>query len=161
MILVIDLGSQYTHVIWRAVRDLGFDVSIAQPADELEDYSQFSGFILSGGPGSAPSEKKGLAHDVISKTLEGKLCIPLLGICLGHQLIAHLAGGKVEKGASAEYGIMKIFVDEENGLFKNVPSEFDAWVSHYDEVKQLPKTFVSLAHSKECACEAMKHETKL
>ena len=91
---------------------------------------------------------------------DDRLNAPLLGICFGHQLIAHALGGKVEKGKSAEYGIAKITIDDADGIFAGVPREINAWVSHFDEVKKIPEGFVSLAHSQTCAHEAMRHKTK-
>ena len=73
-------------------------------------------------------------------------------------MIAYEWGAKVAKGASAEYGLCQITVDDEDALFKGVPKSFRAWVSHFDEAKELPKGFVKLAHSDTCGIEAMRHE---
>lgn len=159
-VYVIDLGGQYTHVIWRTVRDLGQEVEIKPKNIEFKDVKDGNAIIFSGGPGSAPSEDFGVCEEIIKEIKTNELEVPLLGICMGHQLIAHRFGGKVEKGEHAEYGTMKITVDEENDLFKGIPKEFNVWVSHFDEIKELSENFIVLAHSKVCAFEAIKHKEK-
>jgi GMP synthase (glutamine-hydrolysing) len=113
--------------------------------------------ILSGGPSSVYSDPPNLSSLVCERVRDSKLSLPLLGVCYGHQMIAHVWGAKVAKGASAEYGLGRITVDDEDALFRGVPKAFRAWVSHFDEVKALPQGFVRLAHSETCAIEAMRH----
>ena len=156
-VYIINLGSQYTHVIWRTVRDLGYSVEIKSKESKLEELKEASAIIFSGGPGSAYKDDFGVCKEIIEKIKNGEWNIPLLGICIGHQLIAYLFGGIVQKGKSAEYGIGRIIVDKEDIIFKGVPKEFNAWISHFDEVETAPKEFEILAHSEVCACEAMKH----
>jgi GMP synthase (glutamine-hydrolysing) len=155
VVFVIDNGGQYTHVIWRTVRDLGYEAEIRGKGARYEEIEGASHIILSGGPGSAYKDSFPLNEEIIRKFQR-----PLLGICLGHQLIAHILGGKVERGKHAEYGIMRIIVDEEDVLFKGLGKEFDAWVSHFDEVKKIPENFKVLAHSEVCEVEAMRHKEK-
>ena len=169
-VIIIDNGSQYTHLIKRNCRDLDFYAEVlnnktATLADienvrKKDNTKGIESVILSGGPSSVYSGNNGIAEELTHAVFDGKLDIPLLGICFGHQLIAHALGGKVEKGKSAEYGIAKIAIDEPDVLFKGVPHEINAWVSHFDEVKKMPDGFVSLAHSATCAHEAMRHKTK-
>lgn len=159
-VYVINLGGQYTHVIWRTVRDLGYEVEIKEKEIKFEEIKDAEALIFSGGPGSAPSGDFGVCEEIIEKIKSNELNVPLLGICMGYQLISHRFGGKVEKGKHAEYGIMKIVIDEEDVLFKGVPKEFNVWISHFDEVKEIPEGFVRLAHSKVCEFEAIKHKEK-
>jgi len=159
-VYIIDLGGQYTHVIWRSVRDLGYPVVVKKKESKLEELKDASAIIFSGGPGSAYKDEFGVCIEIIDKIKSGEWNIPLLGICLGHQLIAHLFGGTVQKGKSAEYGIGRIIIDREDVLFEGVPKEFNAWVSHFDEVEKVPKEFEILAHSEECKVEGMKHKSK-
>jgi GMP synthase (glutamine-hydrolysing) len=162
MFLIIDNGSQYTHLIKRGCRELGYE---AETLYSKADYAKveemlregFSRIILSGGPGSVYSDPPNLSSIICGKVREGAIRMPLLGICYGHQMIAHAWGAKVEKGASAEYGMCEIDVDEEDVLFRGVPKRFRAWVSHFDQAKEAPEGFVKLAHSGGCAVEAMRH----
>lgn len=164
MILIIDNGSQYTHLIKRNCRDMDFESEIVNSRVSLGEVvaKKPEKIILSGGPSSVylPEEKEKVGEKIVNAVFEGKVNAALLGICFGHQMIAHAFGGRVEKGKSAEYGIAKIFVDEEDLIFKNVPKEFNAWVSHFDEVKVAPDGFEALAHSQTCRVEAMRHKTK-
>ncbi|MBI5047023.1 GMP synthase subunit A [Candidatus Micrarchaeota archaeon] len=171
MILIIDNGSQYTHLIKRTCRDLEYDAEIVNSRESFEKIEklvhakQFEKIILSGGPGSVYSDPPNLSSIICTKIKNNELEIPLLGICYGHQMISHIFGAKVAKGKSAEYGFCEITIDEgkkenANGILTGIPKRFRAWVSHFDEAKELPKDFVKLAHSESCEIEAMKHKTK-
>ena len=158
MILIINNGSQYTHVIWRAVRDLGFEGEIVQPEVENEKLFAAEKVIMSGGPSSVYEMDLKANRTIIEAAASGAYKNPVLGICFGQQAIAHVLGGKVEKGKSAEYGTMEISIDTPVGVLDGVPAKITAWVSHFDEVKVLPEGFVSLAHSDVCPIEAMMHK---
>jgi len=163
MILIIDNGSQYTHLIMRNCRDLGRESLIVNNSASYERSvkpieARIENIILSGGPGSVYAGNNGLSEVIVKKVLAGELRKPLLGICYGHQLIGFLAGAKVARGIRAEYGISEISIDDSDLLFMDVPKRFNAWVSHFDEVKSAPKGFVPLAHSDTCAIEAMRHK---
>jgi len=151
-ILIVDMGSQYTHVIWRTCRDLGHDGKIVPKTVARADLDAADAVILSGGPSSVTKDDFHFLPDFIREKPDG---MAVLGICLGHQLIAHTLRGVVVKGKNAEYGISKIDVDAPGVLLAGVPTPFSAWVSHFDEVKKMPQGFVSLAHSETCAHEAM------
>lgn len=160
-IAILNLGSQYTHVIWRTCRDLGVEAVIHQPDAAADVVDFFDAYILSGGPASASDLKPNQAHRLIkaSAFAEPEKSKPILGICLGHQLIAHVLGGEVGRGISAEYGVSEIIVDEASSILEGMPNKFQAWVSHFDEVKRMPLGFKGLAHSQTCKIEAMAHKT--
>lgn len=157
-ISIINLGSQYTHVIWRTMRDIGVEAVIQEPGAAAADVDFFDAYIISGGPSSANELKQGAAHRILELTKNKEINKPILGICLGHQLMTHILGGEIGKGKSAEYGVSEIEVDKEGILFKGLPKKFKAWVSHFDEVKKMPDGFESLAHSSTCQVEAMQHK---
>lgn len=162
MILIIDNGSQYTHLIKRNMRDLGKTAEILpNKTTTLEEVIEKNpeAIILSGGPSSVTAGENYVSAEIVKKVSEG-WDVPLLGLCWGQQVIAYVLGGQVAKGGSAEYGLGKIFVDKPDLLFEDVPVEFTAWVSHFDEVKSLPVGFVALAHSNTCEIEAMRHKEK-
>ena len=167
-ILIIDNGSQYTHLIKRTCRDLGYETKIInakQTKEELKSLltsfvSENLKIILSGGPGSVYSDPPNLSSFLCSEIRDGRLKFPLLGICYGHQMIGHVWGATVAKGKNAEYGTCAITrTGGVNGgrIMNDVPFKFVAWVSHFDEVKELPDGFVSVASSETCAIEAMEH----
>ena len=155
MILIVDNGSQYTHLIKRSCRELGKEAEIVNNSVGFGEAVQkkeknIDSIILSGGPGSVYKDGAELSGKIIESTFAKKLHAPLLGICFGQQAIAYAAGAEVARGKSAEYGISEIIVDNSDKIFDGVPDKFKAWVSHYDEVKELPKDFIRLAHSDNC-----------
>jgi GMP synthase (glutamine-hydrolysing) len=162
MVLIIDNGSQYTHLIKRSCRELGYDANTLYNKAGYGEVEKMlrdgvSRIILSGGPSSVYTDPPNLSSMICAKTRDGGLKAPLLGICYGHQMIAHVWGATVAKGASAEYGVCEIGVDDEDLLFRGMPKRFRAWVSHFDQAREVPAGFVKLAGSGTCAVEAMRH----
>ncbi len=155
MILIIDNKGQYVHRIKTTLRDIDVLAEIVANTIDIDEILKKSpdGIILSGGPSSA-WEEIGNCEKILD------LNFPVLGICLGHQIIAYHFGGKVKTLGTAEYGNTKIFVDEEDEIFKSMDRQFDAWASHMDEVCEIPQNFEILAHSEICKCEAMKHKIR-
>lgn len=143
-ILILDFGSQYNQLIARRIRDFGvyaeilpFNASIGQILEK-----QPKGIILSGGPSSVFADDAAL----IDKSLY-ELNIPVLGICYGMQLTAHLLGGKVKKGEKGEYGKADFSILEHCSLFDGVPENSSVWMSHFDEVAEVPEGFVKAGRS--------------
>lgn len=151
-IIVIDFGSQYTHLIARRIRELGAYSEIKQPNVKLKDLKDAKGIILSGGPSSVEEKN---APKINKKILN----IPTLGICYGHQLISHILGGKLGKGKSREYGLARLKT-EKNPLFHGLEKEEIVWMSHGDHVKQLPKGFKKIGETKTCKNTAIYNEKK-
>ena len=73
---------------------------------------------------------------------------PILGICYGAQLIAHLLNGKVSKALTSEYGKTFVNVDNNSSLFKNVDKETQCYMSHTDYIEKAPENFIITANSK-------------
>lgn len=154
-IYVIDNGGQWTHRIWRVLRDIDCDSKIianTTPVNEIDADA----LVLSGGAPriSWESPKLGLCTEYLTKFER-----PILGICVGHQLMAVFHGGKSGPSAIPEYGLAKIKVIEHDDLFKGVPKEFLAWESHNDEVKSV-EDFSVLAESENCKIQAIRHCSK-
>ncbi len=144
MIYIIDFGSQTTHLIARRIKHLGSQIRIIPP-EEIISYvrnQKPQGIILSGGPASV-YEKNAPSLDRRIFSLK----IPILGICYGLQLTAHLLGGKVVSGKK-EYGPAQFRIKNsrfarraELRIQNGLPKEFTVWMSHGDEVVKLPKGF--------------------
>jgi GMP synthase (glutamine-hydrolysing) len=154
-IYVVDNGGQWTHRIWRVIREIECETKLIPNTTPVANIDA-DALVLSGG---APriaweSPKLGLCTDYI-KHFKG----PILGICVGHQLMAVYYGGKAGPSEIPEYGLAKVEVLEEDDLFKGIPREFLAWESHNDEVKAV-KDFTILALSENCKIQAIKHKTK-
>lgn len=143
MIVIIDFGSQTAHLIGRRLRDHGIKIAIIEPEDALTEIKKLKpkGIIFSGGPASV--YQKG-APTIDKKIFS--LNIPILGICYGWQLTAHLLGGEV-KGSHKEYGPANLRVEHEAPLLQGIESYSQVWVSHGDTVLSLPKGFELLGET--------------
>ena len=141
-IAVLDFGSQYTQVIARRIRECSVYSKIypfKTSAKELKK-DNVVGIIFSGGPESVLSKGSPRPDKRIFD-----LGIPVLGICYGVQLIAHLLGGKVEKSTHREYGHGVLKIRRKGSLFKGLPNKLRVWNSHGDRLSKLPKGFSTVA----------------
>ncbi|MHA1265930.1 MAG: glutamine-hydrolyzing GMP synthase [Candidatus Helarchaeota archaeon] len=150
-ILVIDFGGQYTHLIARRIRDLSVYSEILPYNSKLNDLKKFKpkGLILSGGPQSvydAASPK--LTPEIFIYCKENK--IPILGICYGLQLIGQFYGGKVTPHLKKEYGKRKLKILASSKLLKGLNETEIVWMSHGDQLTQLPPDFETIASSETC-----------
>ncbi len=155
MILVFDFGGQYVHLIARRIRALGTYAEIVLPTITPEGVKKLKpdGIILSGGPRSVYEKD---AFTIDKRILE--MGIPVLGICYGHQLIAHLLGGKVEK-ASKEYGKETLSAGESR-ILKGLGKREQVWASHGDSVIKAPPGFDVVGETEECAIAAFENDRK-
>jgi len=154
-IVILDFGGQYAHLIARRVRECGAFSQILPPETPASALKDAAGIILSGGPQSVYDAGSPQADPAILEM--GK---PVLGICYGHQWIAHVLDGKVSGGKTKEYGHTQISVAQGGTLFEGLPNSFVVWMSHGDEVSELPSGFVTAASSDTCLNAAMANETK-
>lgn len=158
--MIVNYGGQYVHRIWRSLRYLGVESEMVSPEITVGEIHTMKpeGIILSGGAYSVyleeDQEKLGNYREIL------ELDYPILGICLGHQLIAHYFGGLVEQGSSGEYAAVELTVKNEDDLFKGLPEKLTVWESHRDEVVELPPEFRLLASSEICENEAIKHNSR-
>lgn len=153
-ILVINNKGQYNHRIQRSLQYLKMEselVSNTLSIEELEAKSP-TGLILGGGPSI---EGAGNSEEYIKH-----FDIPILGICLGHQLIAKAYGGEVSTSDTESYAQVKINIINDENLFEGLAPEMQVWSSHKDEVKNIPDEFEILANSNLCDIESFKHKSK-
>lgn len=158
-ILILDFGSQFTQLIARRVRELGVYSEILPanaPLKEIQSHKP-SGVVLSGGPHSV-FDKGSPQGD--PKILE--LGVPILGICYGMQWIGHALRGKVEPALTREYGFTKVRVTKGNSpLFHGfTKDEMNTWMSHGDEVRELPAGFAESARSFSNSLAAMEDHVR-
>ncbi|MDP4001131.1 MAG: glutamine-hydrolyzing GMP synthase [bacterium] len=145
-ILILDFGGQYCHLIARRIRDLGVHAEIVPSnfsSKSIIKDKHVKGIILSGGAISVYSNNTPKFDDDLLK-----LNIPVLGICYGHQLIAHKLGGKVSLGKAGEYGLTSISVLKNSGVLKSFGKTTEVWMNHFDIVVKPPKDYLILAKSK-------------
>ena len=148
-ILILDFGSQYTQLIARRIRELHVFseiVPFSLAASEIRRQAP-KGLVLSGGPASVYAPDAPICDPEIFS-----LGVPVLGICYGMQVTAHLLEGKVSRSARREYGPARLLIDREEtllaGLRGNGESEgMPVWMSHGDRIEKLPAGFVPLAHT--------------
>jgi len=153
---VVFLGGQYNHLIVRALKEIGVESWMVTPNVRLEEL-EVDGLVMGGGPHSVNDglERFGNLPEIIERGW-----FPMLGICLSHQLIGLLLGGRVVKGRKPEYGKTIIRVLDADEIFQGIGDEFVAWASHNDEVKPDGGRFRILARSDCCDVEALKHESR-
>ncbi|WP_185858660.1 glutamine-hydrolyzing GMP synthase [Blattabacterium cuenoti] len=157
-ILILDFGSQYSHMIARRIRYMGvytllyrYDISISYIFSKNP-----KGIILSGGPFSVyENGSPSISQDLF------QLNIPIFGICYGMQMISFLFGGKIEKSKHKEYGKSCFIIEDDNNLlFNGIPRKSIVWMSHFDEVKKISKEFKVLGHTSSCPVAALRHKNK-
>lgn len=160
-ILVMDFGGQYAHLITKRIRELKVYseiISCDTTADEILKMGkkfEIKGIVLSGGPSSVYlRDSPKMDQNILN------LGFPILGLCYGHQLIAYIMGGKVDKGVKREYGITNIIIDEPLGVLEKLNGEENVWMSHYDTVYSLPDDFEILAHTDNCPIAAFRHKER-
>jgi len=156
---VIDNGGQWTHREWRTLRDIDVDTKIipnTAPFDKIIK-EKIDGLILSGGaPRVGIESKLGNCSEYLKKAE-----FPVLGICAGHQFMAHFFGGKAEPSKLPEFGKVELtLLKQDDALFEGVPRKSIVWESHNDEVTKLPNEFDLLAESENCKIQAMRHKNK-
>ena len=160
-ILVLDFGGQYCHLIGRRIREHGVYSEIVphdiSPEEITAQSKKFNikGLILSGGPSSVYESN---APKIDPRILE--INLPILGLCYGHQLIAHIAKGKVEPAICKEYGIAQVEIDRSVGVLEGSGKKEKVWMSHGDTVFSPPSGFEVLAHTKSCPVAAFRHKEK-
>ena len=150
-IVVLDFGSQYSHLICRRIREFSVRADLvpydAPPEDVSADGTR--GIILSGGPASIYGEGAPEPADGIFE-----LGLPVLGICYGHQVIVDRFGGSVKR-ANREYGSSTLSVDDGGGLLEGVGSSVRAWMSHGDEAEEIPPGFRVIGHTERSRAAAI------
>ncbi|MDZ7315638.1 MAG: glutamine-hydrolyzing GMP synthase [candidate division KSB1 bacterium] len=155
ILLVLDFGSQYTQLIARRIRELGVYSEIKPYFTSAEEIKKINprGIVLSGGPASVYAADAPLPEPELFS-----LGIPILGICYGLQVTAHLLGGEVSRASRREYGRAVIEVLEDDELFHGLPPRLDVWMSHGDHLTRMPNGFCAIAKTANSPIAAMKHE---
>lgn len=139
-VAVIDFGSQYTQLIVRRVRELGFFAKLYHPRD-LGRLGRPGAIVLSGGPRStADADAPDIDFDVL-QAFE----VPVLGVCYGMQLLNLKFGGSVEPSDKREYGPADLIPAACEGLFANLSPKSRIWMSHSDTVRNLSSETTVLA----------------
>lgn len=142
-IIILDFGGQYCHLISRRIRDFGVFSKVVPShisAHIVSKDTTIQGIILSGGARSV-YETHGPKFDRAIL----QLGIPVLGICYGHQIIAHALGGKVIAGKMGEYGLTALSITHHTDIFSGLQHNQKVWMNHRDIVTALPQGFMPTA----------------
>jgi GMP synthase (glutamine-hydrolysing) len=164
-ILILDFGSQVTQLIARRVRELNVycEIHPSEMSDEAVREFGASGIILSGSHMSAYEESTSRAPEAVFTA-----GVPVRGICYGMQTMAQQLGGRVEPGATREFGFAQVRAHGHTRLLDGIEDQkgasgegyLEVWMSHGDKVTQLPPGFVLMASSDGCPLAGMADEKR-
>ncbi|MBO1225559.1 MAG: glutamine-hydrolyzing GMP synthase [Candidatus Scalindua sediminis] len=157
IVIVIDFGSQYSHLIARRIREQNVYskiISYKVTPDEIRQLNP-KGIILSGGPASVSVKDTPRCDEKILF-----MNIPILGICYGLQLGSQILGAKIKPSKNREYGRTNCTIKDHSLLLDSLDSNINVWMSHGDQVIELPDDFQSLAYTENCPYAAVRHKEK-
>ena len=157
LVIVLDFGGQYNQLIARRVRECNVYCEVKSYKTSIEEIKALNpkGIIFTGGPNSVYLEDS----PTIDKEIF-ELGIPVLGLCYGCQLIAHLTGGTVKSAETSEYGKTETYFDTTSPLFKNLPEKAITWMSHTDYISEVGEGFKIVAHTDNCPVAAMENSER-
>ena len=145
-IVVVDNHGQFTHLEHRMLRDMGVETELVDNSTPPEEV-EADGVVLSGGP---------TIEDIGESAAYLDAGVPVLGICLGMQIIADELGGSVGEGEYGGYADVTVdILDDEDPLVGSLAPETRVWASHADEVTELPDGFTLTGRSDVCEIESM------
>ncbi len=141
MLVLLDNYDSFTYNLLHYIEQEGKEVKVFRNDEvTVEEIIKLSpeGLVIS--PGPCDPSKAGISKDLIKKAAEKN--IPLLGVCLGHQAIGEVFGGKVIRANLPMHGKISPITHSAQGIFKNIPSPFNATRYHslIVEKENLPKS---------------------
>ncbi|MED7818870.1 MULTISPECIES: anthranilate synthase component II [unclassified Francisella] len=155
MVLYIDHYDSFTNIIVDYMTYLGYEVCVKKTDQEIDDITKYSHIVIGPGPGH-PNELKD-KYSIIEYCEQNN--IPLLGICLGHQLIAQYYGSNIIKAKQIYHGkTSRVFQIEESKLYKNVPDSFNVTRYHSLIVDKIKNPLVTIATTEDKEIMAFKHK---
>jgi len=155
-IVVLDFGSQYSHLICRRIRDFSVYAELVPFDISLENLAKINpkGIIFSGGPSSVYDSGAPIPDKKIFQ-----LNVPILGICYGHQIIVNNFGGKIKR-ANKEYGSSVLTIDSNSDILNGIGDSVRAWMSHGDEAENVPEGFEIIGHTESSRSAAIANKQK-
>ncbi|KAG1759749.1 GMP synthase [Suillus occidentalis] len=162
-ILILDFGSQYSHLITRRCRELNVYAELMPCTSKLADLKfKPKGIILSGSPYSVYDDDAPHADPGIYT-----LGVPILGICYGLQEICWNHKGQVAKCDHREYGLAEVQISRfgESGnsvdaLFEGLGDQMQVWMSHGDQLSVMPPDFHVIGRTSTAPYAAIAHNSK-
>jgi len=162
VIPVVYVKGQYNHLIARRLQELGVESQLMPPSTPLAKIEAMGAdaLVMGGGPQSVRS-LDGLTRELKdASNLMRDTKLPMLCICVTHQLMATTFGGKTNLAKKPEFGPVEVSVSDEDTILEGLKPSFTAWESHNDEVVAVPPNFTALASSSNCAVQAMRHKKR-
>jgi len=159
---VVFVKGQYNHLITRVLQDLGAESRLlpASTSPEQIEALKTDALVMGGGPQRVRALEELTGELADAAGLIRTIKVPLLCICVTHQLLATAYGGKTAMAKKPEFGPVEIKVAEEDKILEGMKPGFNAWESHNDEIVRAPKDFHVLASSSSCQVQAMRHKTR-
>lgn len=156
-IIVLDFGSQYSHLICRRIREFSVYSELVPYNISLEELKKMNpkGIVFSGGPASVYNKDSPQPTNEIFE-----IGLPVLGICYGHQLIVNKFGGKVKR-SHKEYGSSLLSIDNNSDLLAGMGQSTRAWMSHGDAAESLPEGFKVIGHTENSFAAAIANKQKM
>lgn len=157
MVIVLDFGGQYNQLIARRVRECNVYCEVHPYNISLDKIKEMNpkGIIFTGGPNSVYAEDSPVCDKEVFE-----LGVPVLGICYGSQLMAHMLGGKVATAPVSEYGKTEVEVNNKKAIFNKVSDKTICWMSHTDYIEKAPAGFEVTAHTPVCPVAGMENVEK-
>jgi len=157
MIAVIDNYDSFTYNLVQYLGELGASCRVyrndAVTVEELEKLAP-SRIVVSPGPGT-PAADAGISNDVV-RAFHGR--VPILGVCLGHQCIAHVFGARVDRAKRLMHGKVSRVLHQGDPFFEGVPAAFEATRYHSLAVYEpLPEALQVIARTPEGEVMALRH----
>lgn len=155
-VIVLDFGGQYNQLIARRVRECNVYCEVIpynKGIDAIKEKNPV-GIIFTGGPNSVYEENSPkIGREIFD------LGVPVLGICYGSQLMAHILDGKVERAPKREYGKTNV-THKKSLLFDGIEENTVCWMSHTDYISKIPEGFEVTAYSQSCPVAAYENAEK-
>lgn len=157
MIVVIDHFDSFVETLARYVREAGHETKIVRQDGDINDVleTNMDGLILSPGPGGPATT--GLTQAVLKRCPED---LPILGVCLGHQVLAYHFGGTIERAREPRHGKSSMITHNGHTMFDGLPSPFEAGRYHALITQKLPPELEVTATSGLGEVMAFAHRTR-
>jgi para-aminobenzoate synthetase component 2 len=155
-VLVVDNRDSFVHTIVAYLRELGADCVVRDRTETtLGDVAAFDGVLLSPGPGRP--EDTGVCLDIAAEAPR-----PVLGVCLGHQVIATVFGGTVGHAPEVVHGYTSVIHHDGAGVFRGMPEPFTATRYHSLALDPatVPASLQVSAHTADGVIMGVRHRTE-
>ena len=157
MILLIDNYDSFTYNVYQYVANLGYQVTVIRndmTSVSAIEQAGYQGIIISPGPGTPDSA--GISKEVIAR-FAGK--VPILGICLGHQAIGEVFGGRVIRAPQPVHGKAEYIIHKGQGIYRDLPKPLSAGRYHslIVDKKGLPECLEITATSQDGLIMGLRH----